>query len=464
MVLLLPPPEYVMPAGQPVNSSTSGAAPGRRRDAGVAVPPSLAEHRGHDTAPASDVIDVVILGAGCAGLSLCLQLLEAGVTAPILLIDSRRHYTDDRTWCWWDVESTPFTHLAYARWTHSEVRSSGIKATATSERYPYLCLSAADFYADALNRIAHYDNVTLKLDTMVTALDLTGDQSQVSATTTGLSETLHYRAKMLIDARGLAPDSSTVAEIKRNSLWISQQFLGQRIRANRPVFDPTRCMLMDFAVSQKRALRFMYVLPVTTTEALIENVYLTAVPVTAETHRAEIDAYVLRRYGLKRSEYVIDSEEAGNIPMTDHTFTTRLGEHAYAIGMRGGSTRPSTGYTFLGIQREAKALALTLTRPPEQAEVATKTSARTRRLALLDSIFLRFLMQHPAESPAVFSRMFRTNAETLIRFLSESSTFSDELALIMSLPKRRFVGVALRAAVQSTTLRTALNTLRGRRH
>ena len=105
----------------------------------------------------------VILGAGCAGLSLCHYLLERGVDDPILVIDRKEAFADDRTWCFWDVEETPFSHLAARRWSAWEVCAAGRKVVHTSERYPYLCLTGADFYRAVLGGISDHPNVTVRL-------------------------------------------------------------------------------------------------------------------------------------------------------------------------------------------------------------------------------------------------------------------------------------------------------------
>ena len=66
--------------------------------------------------PLRDDYAFVILGAGCSGLSLCYYLLEQGVDAPILILDRKTSFEDDRTWCFWDVEPTSFTHLSRKEW------------------------------------------------------------------------------------------------------------------------------------------------------------------------------------------------------------------------------------------------------------------------------------------------------------------------------------------------------------
>ena len=79
-----------------------------------------------------------ILGAGCAGLSLCHYLLERGVEEPILILDRKEAFADDRTWCFWDVEETPFSGRTVRRWSSWAVRAEGREIVHTSGRYPYL--------------------------------------------------------------------------------------------------------------------------------------------------------------------------------------------------------------------------------------------------------------------------------------------------------------------------------------
>ncbi|MEJ7820603.1 MAG: lycopene cyclase family protein, partial [Rubrobacteraceae bacterium] len=130
----------------------------------------------------------------------------------------------------------------------------------------------------------------------------------------------------------------------------------------------------------------------------------------------------------------------GYIPMTDYEFPRRLGERAYSIGMLGGGSRPSTGYTFVRIQRYCRTLAAALVHgeePPNRTE--------SRRFGVLDAIFLRFMLRHPERCPEVYARMFAgVPPESLVRFLTEKSTPADELRLIQALPKTPFLGISAR--------------------
>lgn len=407
---------------------TAGYEPSRRTGV-VEIPASLTEAR-----PVPDLFEYVILGAGCAGLSLCYHLLEQGVTAPILILDHKTRFEDDRTWCFWDVEPTPFSHLAIKQWNSWSIRAQGRHVVQTNERYPYLCLTARDFYRHALETIAAHPNVTLRLG------EAAAGYKELAEETVVATERRAYKARYVLDGRGLTPGSTLFEEARRDSTWVPQRFVGLRLRTARPVFDPEVCTLMDFSVEQGRGLRFVYVLPFGACEALVENVYLSDVDLPLVEHRAEISAYLESVYGLQADEYVIDGEERGYIPMTDYEFPRRLGERTYSIGMLGGGSRPSTGYTFVRIQRYCRALAAALVHgeePPDRTD--------SRRFDVLDAVFLRFMLRHPERCPEMYARMFAgVPPESLVRFLTEKSTLADELRLIQALPKTPFLEISAR--------------------
>lgn len=162
----------------------------------------------------------VIMGAGCAGLSLCYYLLERGVRDPILILDKKERFEDDRTWCFWDVEPTPFSRLAVKRWSSWSVRAGGRNLVHTTGRYPYLCLPSSEFYAYALARIAARDNVTVRLGEGVEGYKEVADGVLVR-TSGGV-----YSAGSVFDGRGLPPGSPLFERARASRRWVSQKFLG----------------------------------------------------------------------------------------------------------------------------------------------------------------------------------------------------------------------------------------------
>lgn len=386
--------------------------------------------------------EFVILGAGCAGLSLCYYLLKSGVKSPILILDQREGFDDDRTWCFWDVEPTPFSHLASYSWNSWSLTAEGATVLQTTKNYPYLCLTGADFYEYALEYLSNHDNVTLRLGEIAESYKEYAGETYVK-TSGG-----NYTTRHVFDGRGLSPGSKAFEEARSQSSWLPQKFLGLRLRTEREVFDPEVCTLMDFSVDQGRGLRFAYVLPFSGCEALVENVYLSDPYITAEEHRVELAAYLQDSYGLSPEDYTVEGEERGFIPMTDYRFDRRLGERAYSIGMLGGESRPSTGYTFLRIQRYCRRLAESVV---SGAQISERTDSR--RYDLLDGVFLNFMLKYPGQCPTVYHRMFSSvHPDALVRFLTEKSSLADELSLVLAMPKAPFIGLAFRRAFEASPL------------
>lgn len=398
------------------------------------IPPTLLEDKSEDKE-----FEYVILGAGCAGLSLCYYLLEHGVESRILILDGKDSFTDDRTWCFWDVEPTPFSKLAAHQWSAWSLHAPGSNVVQETSRYPYLCLTAADFYEYTLESLASHANVTLKLGEPVESYKEHEGKTYIETSRD------NYSARYVFDGRGLPPGSAVFEEARAEGTWVPQKFLGLRLRSAKPVFDPDTCTLMDFDLNQGRGLRFVYVLPFTRHEALVENVYLSEAKISTEEHKEEIYDYLSEKYGLQTDDYEVYGQEKGYIPMTDYTFPRKVGERAYSIGMLGGESRPSTGYTFLRIQRYCKALAQAIVTGRKAPEKISP-----RRYDLLDKIFLRFMQDYPERCPKVYSRMFAgVPTNNLVRFLTEKSSLSDDLRLVMSMPKAPFIWTSLRMMFSS---------------
>ncbi len=384
----------------------------------------------------------MILGAGCAGLSLAWNLLELGYREPILVVDRRERFENDRTWCFWDVEPTPFTDLASHAWTRWMVHDGRRETVAACPGYPYLRLRSADVYRRVLDRLASAPNVTLALGRPI--LGVRESPRRVTVTT-ALGEFVGDRA---FDSSGrVAPGGPTAAGRPGRGPELLQHFFGRTIRADRPVFDPTCPSLMDFRASQADGPHFVYLLPLSATEALVENTYLFPFQASPERHRREIADYLGRRYGLAAGSYEVIEEEAGAIPMTMGPGPLRSTRRLTPIGLAGGAARPSSGYAFLRIQRQARRLAGRIASGEGPAPGEARRSLGPPKYRFFDAIFLRTLADRPELAPEIFRRMFeRAEPSALVRFLSERSTAIDDLKIIRALPKGPFLAAAARSA------------------
>ncbi len=249
-----------------------------------------------------------------------------------------------------------------------------------------------------------------------------------------------YHAKYVFD--GVLPPPAP----RRGDITLRQHFFGQTVQTAEPVFDPSRATLMDFDVDQTaRGLHFMYVLPFSPTQALVENTYVGKdCTVPPDEHRRQIAEYVRGRWHL--CDYETLREEGGSLPMTTQRFPLRRGKRVFFIGTVAGGVKPSSGYAFARIGEHTRLLARAfaagrLDTVPQQLA--------PRKFGFLDTVFLTALARRPAHFPAVFYTLFKRVPPTrLTRFLSETSTWQDDLLILGALPKARF----LRAALHSLPL------------
>jgi lycopene beta-cyclase len=381
----------------------------------------------------------MILGAGCAGLSLAWNLIERGFEEPILIVDRRERFDNDRTWCFWDMEPTPFSDLATHSWSRWMVHDGHRETTAVCEKYSYLRLRSIDFYQRVLERLASAPNVTLALGQPIVGVTSSSQGVKV--------------ATMDNDFVGLrAFDSSTQrskeagARSGHHRASLLQHFFGQTIRVDRPIFETSCPSLMDFRASQDDGPHFFYLLPLSSTEALVENTYFLPLICPAERHRIEICDYLQMRYGLKPGDFVVTEEESGAIPMTTARRETPRGSRVTPIGLAGGAARPSSGYAFLRIQRQARELAEKVVSGKIVNSADQQKSLSRSKYTFFDTIFLQVLADRPELAPQIFGRMFDQAAPvSVVQFLGDRSTLLDDLKIVAALPKLPFIEGAMRS-------------------
>ena len=108
--------------------------------------------------------DLIVLGGGCAGLSLGLRLAEApGEVRSALILEAREVYTDDRTWCFWRTGPHRHEDLVSREWPSFKVIQQGRQLQLSCADAPYQQIASGDFYAFAQDRLAASRQVHLEL-------------------------------------------------------------------------------------------------------------------------------------------------------------------------------------------------------------------------------------------------------------------------------------------------------------
>ncbi|MHB9757392.1 lycopene cyclase family protein [Streptomyces sp. BYX5S] len=381
--------------------------------------------------------DVVIIGAGAAGLSLAERLCTtpgASDALSVRLIDAPAGplRPPARTWCFWEQGPGRYDDAVTAAWNRMRVSGTdGRTAGGNTGSLRYKMIRSPDFEALVERRLAAQPGMVRSEGVVESVEASRAGPAVLVRTADGGQERI--AARWVFDSRPLG-------SLPRARTTLLQHFRGWFVRTDRPVFDPESVELMDFRTPQpERGLAFTYVLPTSDRTALVEYTQFSPATLPGDDYDRALTAYVHDVLGVR--DFHVEAREEGVIPMTDGRFTRRSAQGVFRIGAAGGATRPATGYTFAAIQRQTAAIAdaLLAGRDPEPP------APHSERSMLMDAVLLNGLARGHVDGAAFFMRLFsRVPTQRLLRFLDGATTLAEDLSIGLNSP----VGPLLRSAVE----------------
>ncbi|MFJ8826701.1 lycopene cyclase family protein [Streptomyces sp. NPDC102467] len=373
--------------------------------------------------------DVVIIGAGAAGLSLAERLCTAAgqsaksaLSVRLIQAPAGPLRPAPRTWCFWENGAGRYDEAVTAAWNHLRVRSpDGHLVDASTGSLQYKMIRSTDFEAVIARRLAGGHGLA-RTEATVEAVEGSTDGARVLVRTPeGRPESLS--ARWVFDSRPLG-------SLPRARTTLLQHFRGWFVRTPRPAFDPGSVELMDFRTPQpERGLAFSYVLPTGPRTALVEYTQFSASLLPADCYDRALRTYLHEVLGIR--DFDVEAREEGVIPMTDARFARQVGGSVFRIGAAGGATRPSTGYTFTAIQRQTASIATALLAGRRPLPPAP----HSKRSHTMDAILLHALASGRLDGAAFFTRLFsRVPTERLLRFLDGATTLYEDLSIGLNSP------------------------------
>lgn len=383
-------------------------------------------------------VDFLIAGGGGAGLGLAMALLDSPLRdCSIVIVDRDAKDQNDRTWCFWGSPSAPCTSIAQHSWQTLTVASEGSQQTISLAQgnepgWRYWMVRGIDFYNTARQQIESSSNVQF-LRGSVGAMVEQPDHVLVQVGERQIA------ARWVFDSI-IRPGDVQIDPKKHHNL--KQHFKGWEIETPQPAFDPARATLFDFRVPQQDDLRFFYVLPFSRNRALVEFTIFSSSLLTDEEYDAGLRDYIQGQLGL--TGYTIHAEEKGSIPMSDYPFRRKAGNRILNIGTKGGLVKPSTGYAFQRMQRDARAVVDSLVRHGDPFHMP----AAPARYRFYDTLLLQILLRQGSKMKPIFVKMFARNPiQRIFHFLDEDARFIDDLRVILSLPPGPFLQALWRVKV-----------------
>ena len=186
----------------------------------------------------------VIIGGGCAGLSLAyeLEVNNKLKDKTLAIIEPRKEYKRDKTWSFWKVTSHNFDDCVKKSWKNFSVNIPKKTNHLECVSYPYQSVDSGLFYEKINNKLKENKNI--------------------------------YYFK---DISEINPKNSfifnSVLSIKKNHHNLWQHFCGVEIETQNNFFDDEIFNLMDFDCEQRESVHFFYTLPLSKNKALVLIVF-----------------------------------------------------------------------------------------------------------------------------------------------------------------------------------------------
>ena len=362
--------------------------------------------------------DYIIAGAGAAGLSLVYHLLNHPIFSRnnILIIDKERKIANDRTWCFWEKGVSIFEPCVTQQWSKLKFASSEWNQVVSPLPYRYKMIEGHNFYDFCWRKIALFANVTVVRDEI---------ESIVSKKVYCRNYT--YEGQIIFNSALFAISKGAATH------HLLQHFKGWYLKFENEALATDVATLMDFTVAQDGDCRFMYVLPTSTTEALIEYTAFSHHLLNQERYDQELLQYISNKF--PHQKYQITHTEYGVIPMTNVDILSPEHKDVYSIGTAGYATKASSGYTFPFIQRQCRQIIAGL----ESGTLAQGDLKPSKKYQFYDAVLLNVLATHKYEGWKIFSGLFKKlPASLVLKFLNEESSFWDDLRIMNASDKVSF--------------------------
>ncbi len=350
--------------------------------------------------------DYIIVGGGCAGLSLAyeLEINDKLKDKTLAIVENREEYKRDKTWSFWKVFDHNFEDCVIKSWNNFTINTSESSYELTNKKFPYQSIDSGKFYKKINSKLFTNSNISFFRNL-----------NEVNSENSIIFNSIFER------------------ELDKSELW--QHFQGIEIETTKNIFDEEIINLMDFNCDQRNDVHFFYTLPFSKNRALVETTWLSDLEnQSLRDYDLQLENYIENNLGIKN--YKINFTEKGAIPLFSPSF--RNDNKIINIGSAGGMTRLSTGYTFLNIQEHSRYIVKNIDNIN-----SAKIFSLGKKYQLLDKVFLKVLKKYPEKMPQIFFNMFKTSSNTIIKFLSNKSNIIEDINIIRKMPKLIFLKALL---------------------
>ena len=369
--------------------------------------------------------DFIFIGLGASNSLIILSLLKNGSIAgkKVAILEQSGKNSNDKTYCFWarpneSIVSDLNPIISY-RYTNIKVNQNVIQ---NIEEQPYHYIRSLDLYkhtAEALDQA--------QIPVYRYAVDKVTNENDLYTVHTSNAK---YQTRHIFDSRPPSPDL-----LSKDDIYLHQSFHGLHIRCKKDVFQKHSFEMMNFNIDQSDYTQFIYVLPFSSGEALVELTRFGADKIDLSYARNVLDEFILKNFG----EFEILADESGCIPMT--TFINPPNGYSGILntGASANLIKPSTGYGFKSMYANSKIIADKLMRG-DYRHFNRISFQSAKRFRIYDRLLLTILLLWPHQGKGIFTSLFkRQSIATVFSFLDEKTSLYQEVKIFALLPIIPFI-------------------------
>lgn len=361
--------------------------------------------------------DLILVGAGLANGLIALRLQQQQPDMRILLIDAAPQAGGNHTWSFHNDDLTESQHrwiapLVVHHWPSYQVRFPKRRRKLNSG---YFSITSQHLAQVLQQRFGQH----LWVNTTVV---------EVNAESVRLKNGQIIRASSVIDGRGYAPNSALSVGF--------QAFIGQEWRLSQP-HGLSSPIIMDATVDQQNGYRFVYSLPFSATELLIEDThYIDNATLDPERARQNIRDYAAQQ-GWQLQTMLREEQGALPITLTGNTEAFWQQRPLACSGLRAGLFHPTTGYSLplaVAVADRLSALDVFNSSSIHQAitHFARERWQQQRFFRMLNRMLF---LAGPADSRwRVMQRFYGLPEDLIARFYAGKLTLTDRLRILSGKP------------------------------
>ena len=367
-----------------------------------------------------DGFDYSFVGLGASNSLILIVLIREGLlkNKKVIIFEPDSKRNNDKTFCFWSNPNDPITKdldkIISHRFHSIQVANNNLQQI---DNQPYHYIRSIDLY-NHLSQLVSDENIQINREPVI-RLESGHQLNQI------YTSSQVYNSTYVFDSR---PPS--YSKITKNCIYLNQSFFGFHIKCEKDVFLESSFEMMNFNVEQNKYTQFIYIIPFSKSEALVELTRFGVDKIDVNYAKNILDNFILNHFG----KYTSLAEEIGNIPMTNFQNPPSSSPSILKSGTSANLIKPSTGYGFKNMYEFAQQVAAGIS--TNNLSNLNKTEKNSRaRFRFYDELLLIILMKWPNQGKIIFTTLFQKQPiHTVFSFLDERTSLLQELKIFASLP------------------------------